>query len=117
MPLIRCRVVCTFGDTIASFSPMSAFSNVLLPALGFPKIFTNPAFTFQVYGCKGRLLKIVWLYQVLPLSLQPKSRSRAAVARRAHNPKVVGSIPTFATRPGSKFRAFLCSYYKSVRTL
>lgn len=25
------------------------------------------------------------------------SRSRAAVARRAHNPKVAGSIPAFAT--------------------
>jgi hypothetical protein len=27
----------------------------------------------------------------------PTSRSRAAVARRAHNPKVAGSIPAFAT--------------------
>ncbi len=25
-------------------------------------------------------------------------RSRAAVARRAHNPKVTGSIPVFATK-------------------
>ena len=30
----------------------------------------------------------------------PTSRSRAAVARRAHNPKVGGSIPPFATRKG-----------------
>ena len=30
--------------------------------------------------------------------LQPTSRSRAAVARRAHNPKVGGSIPPFATK-------------------
>jgi hypothetical protein len=34
-------------------------------------------------------------------------RSRAAVARRAHNPKVTGSIPVFATKKGSEtFRAF-----------
>ena len=31
------------------------------------------------------------------LSLQPTSRSRAAVARRAHNPKVGSSILPFAT--------------------
>ena len=44
MAFIRCLVVCTFGDTIASFSPISAFSNVLLPAFGLPKILTNPTF-------------------------------------------------------------------------
>jgi hypothetical protein len=33
-----------------------------------------------------------------PLLLHPTSRSRAAVARRAHNPKVGGSNPPFATR-------------------
>ena len=38
---------------------------------------------------------MVWL---LPLSLPTKSRSRAAVARRAHNPKVGGSNPPFATK-------------------
>ena len=30
-------------------------------------------------------------------SLSFAMRSRAAVARRAHNPKVLGSIPSFAT--------------------
>jgi hypothetical protein len=44
MPLIRCLVVCTFGEVIASFSPNSAFSSVLLPALGFPNMDTNPDF-------------------------------------------------------------------------
>ncbi len=35
-------------------------------------------------------------------------RSRAAVARRAHNPKVTGSIPVFATSLGStKVESFL----------
>jgi hypothetical protein len=29
---------------MAIFSPIRAFSKVLLPALGLPKIFTNPAF-------------------------------------------------------------------------
>ena len=32
------------------------------------------------------------------LPLPSTSRSRAAVARRAHNPKVGGSIPPFATK-------------------
>ncbi len=43
-PFMRCRVVCTFDDTIASFSPSKALSKVLFPAFGFPKIFTNPVF-------------------------------------------------------------------------
>src|SRR3954463_16825281 len=43
MPLIRCRVVCTFGEVIASFSPRSAFNNVLFPAFGLPDMDTNPA--------------------------------------------------------------------------
>ena len=34
---------------------------------------------------------------VMPHSLTFAPRSRAAVARRAHNPKVRGSIPLFAT--------------------
>ena len=37
-------------------------------------------------------------FRIISLYLQSKSRSRAAVARRAHNPKVGGSIPPFATR-------------------
>ncbi len=44
MALIRWRVVCTLGDTMASFSPINALSKVLLPALGFPNIFTKPTF-------------------------------------------------------------------------
>jgi hypothetical protein len=41
---MRCLVVCTFGETIASFSPSNAFNSVLLPAFGLPNMFTNPAF-------------------------------------------------------------------------
>jgi hypothetical protein len=44
IPLMRWRVVCTLGDTIASFSSINALRSVLLPALGRPKIFTNPDF-------------------------------------------------------------------------
>jgi hypothetical protein len=42
--LMRWRVVCTFDETIAIFSPINALSKVLLPALGLPNMFTNPAF-------------------------------------------------------------------------
>src|SRR5947209_3438329 len=34
MPLMRWRVVCTFGETIASFSFINAFNSVLLPNAG-----------------------------------------------------------------------------------
>src|SRR5215470_5243069 len=39
---MRLRVVCGFGVTMATFSPTSAFSSVLLPALGRPMMETNP---------------------------------------------------------------------------
>src|SRR5258708_36653720 len=42
IPRMRLRVVCGFGEMMASFSPTSAFSSVLLPALGRPRIQTNP---------------------------------------------------------------------------
>ena len=38
------------------------------------------------------------------------SRGRAAVARRAHNPKVTGSIPVFAT---DKKQPIGCFFHKS----
>ena len=41
---MRCRVVCTLEETIASFSPTKAFSKVLLPAFGLPNMFTKPDF-------------------------------------------------------------------------
>ena len=46
---------------------------------------------------KKTFYKLVWPVRLVTLSLPSKSRSRAAVARRAHNPKVGGSIPPFAT--------------------
>jgi len=41
-PAMRLRVVWGLGVTIATFSPVSAFSSVLLPALGRPRMATNP---------------------------------------------------------------------------
>jgi hypothetical protein len=41
---MRWRVVCTLEETMASFSPIKALSNVLLPALGLPNMLTNPDF-------------------------------------------------------------------------
>jgi hypothetical protein len=41
--------------------------------------------------------------------LHSTSRSRAAVARRAHNPKVAGSIPAFATSHPGSAGVFLCN--------
>ena len=42
MPSTRNRVVCAFGLTIDSFTPVSRFSSVDLPAFGDPTIATNP---------------------------------------------------------------------------
>src|SRR5437764_14933218 len=98
MPLMRCRVVCTLEETIASFSPISALSRVLFPALGLPNMLTNPDFKLLKIG-GGKIRGLICLAgKMLAVYLQPTSRSRAAVARRAHNPKVAGSIPAFATR-------------------
>ena len=43
-PAMRLRVVCGLAETMATFSPMRAFSSVLLPALGRPRMATNPDF-------------------------------------------------------------------------
>ena len=39
---MRWRVVCALGVMMEIFSPMSALSNVLLPAFGFPMMVTKP---------------------------------------------------------------------------
>src|SRR5579862_6322644 len=44
------RVVCGRGATMASLVPISAFSSVDFPALGRPRIATNPALCF-IFGC------------------------------------------------------------------
>ena len=48
-------MVCALGETIASYSPINAFSKVLLPALGIPKMFANPDF---IYFCENKSLNI-----------------------------------------------------------
>ncbi len=50
-PMMRLRVVCGLAVTMATFSPVSALSSVLLPTLGRPRMATNPDFT-----CAMRLL-------------------------------------------------------------
>ena len=39
-PMMRCRVVWALGVTMDSFWPRTAFSSVLLPALGLPMMAT-----------------------------------------------------------------------------
>ncbi len=41
-PSMEVRVVCGLSETMASFPPMRAFNNVDLPALGRPRMETNP---------------------------------------------------------------------------
>jgi hypothetical protein len=42
--MMRLRVVCGLAVTMATFSPVSALSKVLLPTFGLPRIATNPDF-------------------------------------------------------------------------
>ena len=49
------------------------------------------------------------------LSFAP--RSRAAVARRAHNPKVRGSIPLFATKLKARESLFYSQRFKVLMNL
>ena len=71
------------------------------------------------------MFKIVWLINQLAVSLQPTlqflykrindiSRSRAAVARRAHNPKVGSSILPFATKKALHFMRGFSILYNSL---
>src|ERR1700678_3519964 len=46
---MRLRVVCGFGETIATFWPTSVFTRVDLPALGRPTIATKP--DLNAIGC------------------------------------------------------------------
>jgi hypothetical protein len=48
----------------------------------------------------------------MDVPLPSTSRSRAAVARRAHNPKVGGSIPPFATEGPRSESAGVFSVYR-----
>jgi hypothetical protein len=41
--MMRVRVVCGRGETIAIFAPRTRFSSVDLPTLGRPTMATNPA--------------------------------------------------------------------------
>ena len=54
----------------------------------------------------------VWLVSVMRLPLRSTSRSRAVVARRAHNPKVGSSNLPFATvRPRERSLSFMYVVY------
>jgi hypothetical protein len=59
---------------------------------------------------KGNIVKIVLNIDHFTVTLRSTSRSRAAVARRAHNPKVAGSIPAFATKKATLGLPFLLYY-------
>src|SRR6186713_2461557 len=55
-----------------------------------------------------------WIVRRQPVPLRSTSRSRAAVARRAHNPKVGSSILPFATKKPLK-EAFIISMFYSLQ--
>ena len=62
-PAMRLRVVCGLAETMATFSPVRTLRSVLLPALGRPRMATNPDFkgenapdsVYDVSGWPGRV--------------------------------------------------------------
>jgi hypothetical protein len=54
MPRIRRRVVCGFGETIATLSPTKAFVIVLLPTFGRPTMATKPLRNTPSAGSSAR---------------------------------------------------------------
>ena len=62
---------------------------------------------FNVHGLKVENAILVWMVVRMIVNLSSTSRSRAAVARRAHNPKVGGSNPPFATNRFSIMKPLL----------
>src|SRR5580704_5343329 len=52
----------------------------------------------------------IWFASQFGVISPSTSRSRAAVARRAHNPKVGGSIPPFATQTSARPSAEVFSF-------
>ena len=81
----------------SEFSAQQGIKQGAFPGIGLSENVYNSCLRCTFLKCKATTSKFVWRQHLRLLSLLPKSRSRAAVARRAHNPKVVGSIPTFAT--------------------
>ena len=49
MPMMRWRVVCALKVAILMRSPTNWFMSVLLPTLGLPTMFTNPALCISNY--------------------------------------------------------------------
>jgi hypothetical protein len=93
------------GDTITNRSPSSRLSNVDLPALGAPKIFTKPALypSANISAKIGFMhvfirTKIYGIQVFLKLSFFPVSKSGIAgasgVAAKAHSPINLNLIQT-----------------------
>ena len=88
-------------ETIASFSPIRALSKVLLPALGFPNMLTNPDFmNVIIKGCRGlefdyriqvdRMEEIIKFISENLLRIKKAHTSLQLVAKRGIEPLTFG---------------------------
>src|SRR5512135_3377674 len=100
-PWMAVRVVCGRGATIASLVPSSAFNSVDFPALGRPRIATNPALCFT-FGC----LHYPHLIHAKVVGRQHLDLDAVAFgffANCGHMPQPLGDEPA----DGGRFGAFL----------
>src|SRR6516165_1639562 len=87
---MRLRVVCGLAVTIATFSPVSAFSSVLLPAFGRPRMATKPDFNRKSL-----------LHECTAFTLSHPCRDAAAT--RMGHPAQWTPVPLFSCSPGPCF--------------
>src|SRR5271154_6332749 len=66
------RVVCGLSETMASFSPISAFNSVDLPALGRPISEANPDRNAVISGFRARFRAPPWTLALALLSTRPR---------------------------------------------
>src|SRR5689334_456348 len=110
-PCIAVRVVCGRGATMASLVPSSAFSSVDFPALGRPRIETNPARYFTASLSSG--LGHAHFFDAQMVRGQHFNLNAVLfdfLAYRGHVPQPFRDQPA----DGSRFRPFRCAEFQEI---
>src|SRR6266550_1330409 len=86
------RVVCGLAATIASLVPSSAFSSVDLPALGRPRMVTNPArcLVFFIPCDSFRDADLIYSHLICRQNLNGNAVPLSGLASRGNMPQPFG---------------------------